>query len=337
MAASSPRQPSQPCTNPEPISPQATSRQLANQQLINRQPLNQPTSSSQPASHLRAGHLQGSHQQVNRQGLRTLALSRSKAAQLHWRNNLLCRNLPLVRQIAQRHLASCGSCGGAALEDLESAGIFGLARAIERFDLGHGTTLATYASPFIRGAIRQELRDHWQPVHAPRRLRELDQRAGRLQEQRRGQGLPPLSPAELEQALGCSSEQLREAEAAGRARRVLSLDMPVLTGDGSAATLLDLLAAPEPAEAQAGAPQAGAAGDPARLDPNRWLHQRLARLEPLDQLLLQRRVIEERSWRSVGASLGLSHSAARQRFLKLRAQLEQEIRVPMAKAAAMAV
>ena len=50
------------------------------------------------------------------------------------------------------------------LADLESAGVFGLVRAIENFDPGRGVKFTTYAGPRVRGAMLDWLREvDWVP------------------------------------------------------------------------------------------------------------------------------------------------------------------------------
>jgi hypothetical protein len=82
-------------------------------------------------------------------------------------------------------------------------------------------------------------------------LRELQQKARRLQEQRRGRGWRPLAEAELASELGCPPERLAEAQAVWRALQVASLDQPLGLGQGSdgapdQGTLLDQLASEPP-------------------------------------------------------------------------------------------
>src|SRR5687767_8538705 len=72
------------------------------------------------------------------------------------RNRLMEQYLPLVRYTADRISAKLPS--EVDVDDLVSAGIFGLLDAIEAFDLDRGVKFETYCSPRIRGAILDELR-----------------------------------------------------------------------------------------------------------------------------------------------------------------------------------
>src|SRR5882724_9126214 len=72
------------------------------------------------------------------------------------RNILMENYLHLVRYNAERiHVKLPDEV---ELDDLMSAGIFGLMDAINAFDLARGVKFETYCAPRIRGAILDELR-----------------------------------------------------------------------------------------------------------------------------------------------------------------------------------
>ncbi|WP_459556479.1 FliA/WhiG family RNA polymerase sigma factor [Lacunimicrobium album] len=78
------------------------------------------------------------------------------------RNKLIERYLPLVRFNAERVWQKLPD--GVDLNDLISAGVFGLMDAIEAFDLSRGVKFETYCVPRIRGAMLDELRTmDWVP------------------------------------------------------------------------------------------------------------------------------------------------------------------------------
>lgn len=278
--------------------------------------------------------------ECNSQLLRSLADCREALAQLHWRQALVVNNMALVQRIATRYLRSSGSRGGADGDDLVSAGTLGLIRAVERFSLAGSNRLASYAVPFIAGAIRQHLRDHWQPINTPRRLRELQQKARRLQEQRRGRGWRPLGEAALASELGCPPERLAEAQAVWRALQVTSLDQPLGLGQGSdgaadQGALLDQLASESPGATSCSSSDASnlSSVDQPQADPQlAWLWQKLRELPATDRLLVVELEIHGRGLKPVARLLGLSPQAARQRCNLLVAQLKQ-----MANKAAMEV
>src|SRR6185295_4749493 len=78
------------------------------------------------------------------------------------RNQLVELYLPLVKYNAERIWSRLPD--GVDLDDLISAGIFGLMDAIEAFDLERGVKFETYCVPRIRGAMLDELRTmDWVP------------------------------------------------------------------------------------------------------------------------------------------------------------------------------
>ena len=78
------------------------------------------------------------------------------------RNRLVERYLPLVKYNAERIWQRLPD--GVDLDDLISAGVFGLMDAIDAFDLSRGVKFETYCVPRIRGAMLDELRTmDWVP------------------------------------------------------------------------------------------------------------------------------------------------------------------------------
>ena len=78
------------------------------------------------------------------------------------RNRLVELYLPLVKYNGERIWARLPD--GVELDDLISAGVFGLMDAIDAFDLSRGVKFETYCVPRIRGAMLDELRTmDWVP------------------------------------------------------------------------------------------------------------------------------------------------------------------------------
>src|SRR5438067_8246173 len=118
------------------------------------------------------------------------------------RNQLVEIYLPLVKYNAERIWSRLPE--GVELDDLISAGVFGLMDAIEAFDLERGVKFETYCVPRIRGAMLDELRTmDWVP-------RLVRSKASRLEESRKAleveKGRPP-QPDELATALGVSLQE----------------------------------------------------------------------------------------------------------------------------------
>jgi RNA polymerase sigma factor (sigma-70 family) len=252
----------------------------------------------------------------NQARLVAYALNRSRKQ----RNQLAITNLPLVKQLARRESQRTA----VPMEDLEQSGYLGLIKALEAFDPARSTALSSFAVPYIRGAIRQYLRDRCQPLRTSRGLRELHGRGQRLQLewQQRGQGA--LAEAPLARMLGVSIGRWREACAAERALRVTSLDQarPGFEGDGDG---------PGPRRSQG---WADVLADPGGLDPLEWacglerrqrLQQLLGLLEPQERTLLLGRVLGNQSFKDLGLAIGVSAKVARRRHQALLTWLRPQL------------
>ncbi len=130
------------------------------------------------------------------------------------RNRLVERYLSLVRYNAERIWARLPD--GVDLDDLISAGVFGLMDAIDAFDLGRGVKFETYCVPRIRGAMLDELRTmDWVPRLVRSKATKLEAARKELEA---AFGRPP-SPVELSTKLGISEQELHllvgEATAVG--------------------------------------------------------------------------------------------------------------------------
>jgi RNA polymerase sigma factor for flagellar operon FliA len=78
------------------------------------------------------------------------------------RNRLVVLYLPLVKYNGERVWSRLPE--GVELDDLISAGVFGLMDAIDAFDVSRGVKFETYCVPRIRGAMLDELRSlDWVP------------------------------------------------------------------------------------------------------------------------------------------------------------------------------
>ena len=250
-----------------------------------------------------------------------MAASPDAATRLWWRNALVEHNLALVRMVAQRQSQRSGQ----PFDELASAGSLGLIRAVEAFDLRQTCNFSSFAVPYIRGAMLHDLRDHCQPLHTPRRLRELQQRAWRLQEQRRSQGQVLLPTAALAEALGCRPAQLEEAAAVQRALQVRSLDAPLRGSDGEeAGCLLDQIATAETDRDRIATTPATTSEQELQQAQTRWLQAQLSRLSQLEQRLLEGHWIAGLSWSDLALELRLTSHQAKRKGEALLAWLQEE-------------
>jgi RNA polymerase sigma-B factor len=165
---------------------------------------------------------------------RDLFLRYRQDGDMHARDQLVERFLPLARQLARRYQRA-----SEPLDDLLQVASLGLIKAIDRFDLEREIAFSSYAVPTILGEIKRYFRDRTWAVRVPRDLQELtlkvDRAVAELADQRRRQP----SVAEIGQAIGADDEAVLEALQAGGAYRAVSFDAPRGASDDEPATLGD--------------------------------------------------------------------------------------------------
>jgi len=135
------------------------------------------------------------------------------------RNRLIERYLPLVKYNGERIWARLPE--GVELDDLISAGVFGLMDAIDAFDLGRGVKFETYCVPRIRGAMLDELRTmDWVPRLVRSKASKLNE-ATKTLEARLGR-----TPTELElsQHMSISVPELEKMMLDANAVNLISLN-----------------------------------------------------------------------------------------------------------------
>ncbi len=142
------------------------------------------------------------------------------------RNTLIEYHMPLVRAIAERVLQTLPK--SIELDDLSSAGTFGLMDAINGFDLSRGIKFKTYCTTRIRGSILDELRSQdW----VPRLVRLKAHRLDRAIRQLEGELGRAPNQAEIATALGITLEELQAHEAEANAKTIFSLSEKWDDGD----------------------------------------------------------------------------------------------------------
>lgn len=141
------------------------------------------------------------------------------SSRIDLRNRLVEHYLPLVRYNAERIWARLPQ--GVDLDDLISAGIFGLLDAIEAFDMDRGVKFETYCVPRIRGAMLDELRTmDWVPRLVRSKASKLAEATKTLESQL---GRHPTE-AELAQHLGLSVDELEKMMVEANAVNLVSLN-----------------------------------------------------------------------------------------------------------------
>src|SRR5580658_2222908 len=135
------------------------------------------------------------------------------------RNVLIERFLPLVRYNAERVWAKLPE--GVDLNDLISAGVFGLMDAIDAFDMGRGVKFETYCVPRIRGAMLDELRTmDWVPRLVRSKATKMEEARKELEAKF---GRPPTEN-ELAGLLGLPMEEFEKMALDANAVGLISLN-----------------------------------------------------------------------------------------------------------------
>jgi RNA polymerase sigma factor for flagellar operon FliA len=225
------------------------------------------------------------------------------------RNQLVELYLPLVRYNAERIWSRLPE--GVELDDLISAGVFGLMDAIDAFDLERGVKFETYCVPRIRGAMLDELRTmDWVP-------RLVRSKASRLEEARKAleaeHGRPP-HPEELAEKLGISIDELDHMVGEATAVSLVSLNKKWYETDSyKDVREIDIL---EDKKAE----------DPTHRLQNRDLMRLVTRgLNRNERLIIILYYYEDMTMKEIGATLDLSESRVSQMHSSIVARLQAQL------------
>src|SRR5215208_466977 len=152
------------------------------------------------------------------------------------REELCERFLPLARDLALRYTYT-----DEPLDDLVQVASLGLIKAIDRFEPGRGTKFTSYAAPTILGELKRHFRDKGWSLHVPRDLQERSLAVSRATEVLSKELGRSPKVREVAAHLGCSVEQVLEAQEAAASYEAASLDAPAARDDDESASLVDLL------------------------------------------------------------------------------------------------
>ena len=148
------------------------------------------------------------------------------------RERMINANLRLVVHIAKRYQGQ-----GLGLSDLVQEGMFGLMRAVEKFDWRRGFKFSTYATWWIRQSLQRALQKQAREIRLPAHVAERARRVDRVRQQLSRDLDRDISDEEVAVACGLSLRQVVEVRDA--ARVVASLDQPVgAEGDAAFGDLL---------------------------------------------------------------------------------------------------
>lgn len=149
----------------------------------------------------------------------------------HWcetpakREQVIRDNVAIVRYVVGRitmHLPN-----NVDREDLVSAGILGLIKAVDRFDPVRGVKFETYATTVVRGEVMESLRaKDWAPRSMRRKLRTLAEVIAQLE----GRLLRAPEEIEVAEAMGMDLDEYHRFLSAASAATVGSIE-ELLTGE----------------------------------------------------------------------------------------------------------
>ena len=227
------------------------------------------------------------------------------------RNRLLEHYLPLVKYNAERIWQRLPD--GVDLDDLISAGTFGLMDAVDAFDLDRGVKFETYCVPRIRGAMLDELRSmDW----VPRLVRSKQSKCEAARKQLEAALGRPPTREEMAEKLGIPMEQIEAYVGEATAVNLVSLNKKWYETDSyKDVREIDIL---EDKKSE----------DPTGRLQNRDLMRLVTRgLNRNERLIVILYYYEEMTMKEIGATLNLSES----RVSQMHSSIVQRLQAQLAK------
>ncbi|VAX42845.1 RNA polymerase sigma factor for flagellar operon [hydrothermal vent metagenome] len=225
------------------------------------------------------------------------------------RNFLMEKYLHLVRYNAERIYARLPD--EVDIEDLMSAGIFGLMDAIDAFDLDRKVKFETYCAPRIRGAILDELRSmDWVPRLVRQRTGKVEQVRQRIEKET---GIT-ATEEDIADRLGVDDVELEKYLRDGKAIGTVSLNRRCFPSDGSRDVReIDIIRDDS---------QTNPLAEIQRNDLKDLITKGLSRAEKLIVLLYY---YEGMTMKEIGATLDLSESRVSQMHSSILARLKAQM------------
>jgi RNA polymerase sigma-B factor len=225
------------------------------------------------------------------------------------REELVRRFLPLARSLAMRYRS-----GGEPSDDLVQVASLGLIGAIDRFDPERGVPFPAFAAPTILGELRRHFRDRVWALRVPRGLQEriadVDAAIAKLS------ATLERSPSVREVAahLALDEGEVLEAIHASEARRTISLDQPVSSGDPDAAPMSERLGDEDPRFEL--------------VDHRAAIHEGAAELSGLEREVLRLRFVEDLTQSKIAERIGYSQMHVSRLIRKAIERLREVTREP---------
>jgi len=240
-----------------------------------------------------------------------------KTGDMKIREKLLLNYLHLAKQIAGRMIISLPKC--VELEELISAGLMGLVKAIDRFDPAVGVKFETYAIPRIKGAIFDSLREmDWAPRSIRAKAKQIEDAVQKLTARF---GRTP-DDNELAEALGLDMDSFYQALDDTSVVTMMSLDDNLISKQGESLNLFDLVEADE---------TEGPVFGVEREELKKATVKAIKKLSEQERLVIALYYYEELTLKEIGAVLEISESRVSQihtkAILSLRALLSAALPV----------
>ncbi|MCA9279202.1 MAG: FliA/WhiG family RNA polymerase sigma factor [Phycisphaeraceae bacterium] len=251
-----------------------------------------------------------SHSPLNNKPIEEVWRDYAKNKTSEVRNFLMEKFLPLVRFNAQRIYARLPD--EVDLEDLMSAGMFGLMDAVNSFDLSRGVKFETFCAPRIRGAILDELRSmDWVPRLVRSRSSKMEGARQRI-EKEHGR---PATDDEVASFLGVDDDEFTKLKRDSRAVSTISITRKASANSDDSRESREIDVANNDEE-----------GNPVLLMQRRDIKELITKgLSRSERLIVILYYFEGMTMREIGATLDLSESRVSQMHSSILARLRVQL------------
>lgn len=225
------------------------------------------------------------------------------------RNYLLEKYLPLVRYNAERiHTRLPDEVD---IDDLMSAGLFGLLDAVNAFEIDYGVKFETYCAPRIRGAILDHLRGmDWVPRLVRQRTAKVEHARAAIEMET---GNSPTD-TDIAKRLGVDEEEFKKLQRDSSAVSITSLSRRWTNSDSGRETReIDVIRED---------PRSNPLTEAQRRDLKDLITKGLSRAERLIVILYY---YEEMTMKEIGQTLDLSESRVSQMHSSILARLKAQM------------
>jgi RNA polymerase primary sigma factor len=241
-----------------------------------------------------------------------LRVRRAAAALRAARNRFARANLRLVVRIASRFQRS-----GLSLHDRVQEGNLGLMKAVDRFDPSRGFRFSTYASWWIKHAIRRAVANRDRTVRLPAHLQSTWSRVNQARVVLRARNAREPEPQEIADEIGVP---LTKVEACIEAMAQHQVSLHARVSDEDDRSVADMLADPEEIAADEILVHEAETG--------RVLGQ-LMELTPMEQDILRQRFGLDGGAPRTLSEIGEQYALSRERIRQLQQKALQELRARM--------